>query len=162
MSLEVSFKRRLVDRLMHVKFAATLNQRFSNCRRDLPSRNFGHWVVSRDLSAADSARALASDVEPSPADPGCCARAGRGHRTAGDCLCDRLQTFSCTAKVRANATTSPEEDAVSFFNRKIYWKRMSPRQYGGYVLRFVTEWVRVRILSETWLYLLRERSRSFA
>ncbi|GFV64705.1 hypothetical protein TNCV_1636581 [Trichonephila clavipes] len=34
-------------------------------------------------------------------------------------------------------------------------------QYGGYVPRLVTEWVRVRIPSKTWLYLLRERSRSF-
>ncbi|GFS87115.1 uncharacterized protein TNCV_1130281 [Trichonephila clavipes] len=35
-------------------------------------------------------------------------------------------------------------------------------QYGGYDPRLVTEWVRVRIPSKTWLYLLRERSRSFA
>ncbi|GFV54373.1 hypothetical protein TNCV_3482121 [Trichonephila clavipes] len=39
---------------------------------------------------------------------------------------------------------------------------MSPSQYGGYDPRLVTELVRVRTPSKTWLYLLRERSRSFA
>ncbi|GFX01962.1 hypothetical protein TNCV_371511 [Trichonephila clavipes] len=34
-------------------------------------------------------------------------------------------------------------------------------QYGGYGPRLVTEGVRVQIPSKTWLYLLRERSRSF-
>ncbi|GFT49449.1 hypothetical protein TNCV_3366511 [Trichonephila clavipes] len=38
---------------------------------------------------------------------------------------------------------------------------MSP-SHGGYDPWLVTEWVRVRIPSKTWLYLLREGSRSFA
>ncbi|GFY28583.1 hypothetical protein TNCV_4150141 [Trichonephila clavipes] len=38
----------------------------------------------------------------------------------------------------------------------------STSQYGGYDPRLVTEWVRARIPSKAWLYLLRERSRSFA
>ncbi|GFX73637.1 hypothetical protein TNCV_1264061 [Trichonephila clavipes] len=36
----------------------------------------------------------------------------------------------------------------------------SHSQYGGYDLRLVAEWVRVRLPSKTWLYLLREKSRS--
>ncbi|GFW12514.1 hypothetical protein TNCV_817661 [Trichonephila clavipes] len=38
---------------------------------------------------------------------------------------------------------------------------MSPRQYGGYDPRLVTEWVRVRIPSKAWLHLLREKKSDF-
>ncbi|GFX91164.1 hypothetical protein TNCV_1245791 [Trichonephila clavipes] len=41
----------------------------------------------------------------------------------------------------------------------LYWYNKSSNQYGGYDPRLVTE--RVGIPRKTWLYLLRERSRSF-